>query len=778
MIADATEDQRKSSMAYSKRYFNEVFKEIDPDQIWTDPDSIWLDLCRGTEHAKNYCRLLLRSYVEESVEKFVVLGPEEYEWRRTVNSASSVTQYWRELIAEADATVLRDQRRKDPENYDKWRLKFLSHTHQRGQGPVFEISQWIFQTLAKELNLAVTLTFEKIEATDEDTVVLLNTLWQRADDIPCRPSTRLSFHGTLLLAAIGGFRRGTIERLRYRDVCLAVVRDPNDRSKTKLVVTPTIGKNKLRRATRVSRATEISFSMTLVPYSTICLASTVAARAIKDDAFKPSFESVEALLSRPTLESVDFLPLKWKEDMLDRSIFHLSNTKFYKLWHRTCLVAGLREDPRFYTMRVGCGGRLDGVLTDALRNYILSNTTGVFQGSYQPKRVREDLMRLAFGPMAGRNDCLFQRLRSMSLRRDADAPIDLSVEDVQEFEKRNDVSNLRASLKTTQLAGDKKEAMSIKSRVEYLIETLSSLKVKELRDAYFDRVDSLRARGLPTLCSSEESGLGKALSKKRGNGSAAAIAEFLQRCTYDVDEGSSVEQRSKVYMNLLVDYLAHRPQPGLESEVPKVEPDPTGWQNSADVGDEKDDAMTDEREQSRCLLCNGSFRGRSELTKHYHRLHVKNGTFDWPFSCPECLRQGMADTLIEGGAPAWSNHVERVHGKIHAPNLPSYAHPLKGSARCLLCEGFFVEGGGLTRHIWRTHDRKEGIFKQPFLCPECRRQGKGDVWIDGRDAWYDHVASVHGNQPHSPDSLSVDGSRQDFGIGKRKRDDENMVADF
>ncbi|KAF2191615.1 hypothetical protein K469DRAFT_746890 [Zopfia rhizophila CBS 207.26] len=95
-----------------------------------------------------------KRYVEESVEKSVVLGPEECEWRRTVNSASSVTQYWRELIAEADATVLRDKRRKDPKNFAKWRLKFLSHTHQRGQGPVSEISQLLGRRRAHELRWA------------------------------------------------------------------------------------------------------------------------------------------------------------------------------------------------------------------------------------------------------------------------------------------------------------------------------------------------------------------------------------------------------------------------------------------------------------------------------------------------------------------------------------------------------------------------------------------------------------------------------------------------
>lgn len=163
------------------------------------------------------------------------------------------------------------------------------------------------------------------------------------------------------------------------------------------------------------------------------------------------------------------------------------------------------------------------------------------------------------------------------------------------------MSNLRASLEVARLAGDKKEAKSIKSRVENLIAILSLKKVQELRVAYFDRVDSLRAQGLPTLLVRRKRSW-KALSKKRGNVSAAAIAEFLQRCANDVDKGSPVEQRSKVYMNLLVDFLAHRPQPSLESEIPKVEPGPTDWQKSANVGDKKDDAETDERgEQSRCL---------------------------------------------------------------------------------------------------------------------------------------------------------------------------------
>lgn len=136
-----------------------------------------------------------------------------------MNSASSVTQTWRELIAQADATILGEKRRTDPENFHLWRLKFPDHTNQRGQGPIFEVSQWIFQKLAKELDLTVTLTFEKVEATANDMLVFLDTLWERAEDIPCQPTTRVSFHGIVLLAGIGGFRRGTIMCLKI-EMCL------------------------------------------------------------------------------------------------------------------------------------------------------------------------------------------------------------------------------------------------------------------------------------------------------------------------------------------------------------------------------------------------------------------------------------------------------------------------------------------------------------------------------------------------------------------------------
>jgi hypothetical protein len=110
--------------------------------VWDiHPDTIWLDLCLDPNEAKDYSRVFLRHYVENSKRKVLVLGPKESEERRALNSAASVLNCWRALIAKADSTVLLIKRREDPKNRYQWRLKFIDHSKQRGQGPIFEVSK-------------------------------------------------------------------------------------------------------------------------------------------------------------------------------------------------------------------------------------------------------------------------------------------------------------------------------------------------------------------------------------------------------------------------------------------------------------------------------------------------------------------------------------------------------------------------------------------------------------------------------------------------------------
>lgn len=93
---------------------------------------------------------------------------------------------------------------------------------------LFDSLQWIYSGLAKELGLKTELAFKKIEMTDEDCVVIANTLWERAPDIVCDPDTRLAFHAAFVMSALGGFRPGCLMRLLYRHVGIALVRDPED----------------------------------------------------------------------------------------------------------------------------------------------------------------------------------------------------------------------------------------------------------------------------------------------------------------------------------------------------------------------------------------------------------------------------------------------------------------------------------------------------------------------------------------------------------------------
>lgn len=75
-------------------------------------------------------------------------------------------------------------------------------------------------------------------------LLILSTLWGRSQDIILEPRLRVSFHGVLLLSAMGGFRIGVVKDLKYRQVQLAFVRTGG---KMQLVATITLRQNKKRK---------------------------------------------------------------------------------------------------------------------------------------------------------------------------------------------------------------------------------------------------------------------------------------------------------------------------------------------------------------------------------------------------------------------------------------------------------------------------------------------------------------------------------------------------
>jgi hypothetical protein len=109
-----------------------------------------------------------------------------------------------------------------------------------------------------------------------------------------------------------------------------------------------------------NKRTRIGFSITLVPNSTFCFGSQILTRGIQRRAFEADFSTIDEIFDRPNLESVDFVPLKWKQNLLEENIFCISYDTLNNLWHRTLLVAGFREKARFYSLRMSAGANLDG----------------------------------------------------------------------------------------------------------------------------------------------------------------------------------------------------------------------------------------------------------------------------------------------------------------------------------------------------------------------------------------------------------------------------------
>ena len=64
------------------------------------------------------------------------------------------------------------------------------------------IEQWIWTDLTREAQLTKELTFEKLEATAEDVIVILRTLWERAADL-VNPLQALKVKEEVLMLAAG-----------------------------------------------------------------------------------------------------------------------------------------------------------------------------------------------------------------------------------------------------------------------------------------------------------------------------------------------------------------------------------------------------------------------------------------------------------------------------------------------------------------------------------------------------------------------------------------------
>lgn len=332
--------------------------------------------------------------------------------------------------------------------------------------------------------------------------------------------------------------------------------------------------------------------------------------------------------------------------------------------------------------------------------------------------MRENLAKLAFGDLVDGDHDLYKALQAASLSRDEGAPLYVSQKDMDTFNNRRDIRDLRVQYTDAVAVSSSSgaEPKRICSRISWILDCLCDLKVAELRKAYFKDVDKLRSLGQSTV---EIRDAAIARNPRRSHhASTGRLAEAiwgLLEMSGDL-KGGHKEVSDPLLGQILAEYLAG-----------KVVPVPVLGPNTAAAGfriEQKDTRSS----KSQCLLCGTPLADRSKLTRHVKARH----RLDEPFNCPECSRQGKK-ILVPTGGPAWAAHAERVHGKSNTPVLRNMSEGSAKKMPCPLCGKPFLLGTALSLHLSKHH-KPRGHFEYPTPCAICGTEILGD------DAWTLHIS--------------------------------------
>lgn len=211
-----------------------------------------------------------------------------------------------------------------------------------------------------EEDLLIDSPYQKVAATPSAVRRVLLNLWVKAAYIPCTPFTRLCVHVIDLLSALGGFRPKSLRTMKFSQFQLAFITLPGGR--TRLACEVRIKRIKFKRRQKCNKKLSpwIVFTIMANPDPLFDLPDLIADLGIALNAFDGGYTSPADLYTLPLREAANYVPLNWKESMLDKYIVDISDTTLRKVWERTCLVSGARDVPRYYCLRVGAGGRTIG----------------------------------------------------------------------------------------------------------------------------------------------------------------------------------------------------------------------------------------------------------------------------------------------------------------------------------------------------------------------------------------------------------------------------------
>ncbi|KAK4204850.1 hypothetical protein QBC40DRAFT_249586 [Triangularia verruculosa] len=657
-----------------------------------DPDSIWVDLCRNCPKAIAECQCFLDDYVFSSVVTRPTLDPTVMKEVQGVTTILTVREYWKALVLEADYRIIRPKRERDLDNALWCNLTRLPGPRaNRGAAVVF-IDTWIVRELAANHELSPYQTFVKKEATAEDIMLVLSTLWVRAKDIHCDASTRVAFYATLLLASLG-FRPGVVTGLSYDQVRLGLVRDPENPGGHKMVAEITLHQNKQHFQVYKHQHNIVSFFVVPIPCRLVCLVTFIAAQALHHNAFSTPFSSFDELLQRPLLEDNDILWLSWKPEMAGGTC-------------SSCPIISI----------VICGTEHGRLLV-----------TGLHYDHMQFVSAQE-------GDTTPSDPAFFDLLRTASAGRDENAPLYPDAATLQPFEERPDLRQARAEhdkIRQTHQAGSKEYQRS-RFKVEFLLKELSRQAVERDRKSYFELIDSLRAQGQvttdlvpcpppnphrsqywPSLCAATE------------------IGRFFHRTDFG-------EDGTATFRVMLLSFLGNRfgEDKVVSAAHPpsqKLEPRPQCLLCSRTF----DQRAHLTRHNTNLHIAKGTF----------------NTPFPCP-KCPEvtiATPTEWSNHVEKTHGRQFAPNLPRAE-RLSSVQSSSSMASRERSARCLLCRGLFYPGRSFSRHLNREHIRA-GAFKESFPCGPCKDIGK-HITVINLDMWRVHVVEVHGQDPQTGGMLN------------------------
>ncbi|KAK0734674.1 hypothetical protein B0T26DRAFT_798456 [Lasiosphaeria miniovina] len=193
LLADDNIDKERFRVWQTMRLFVEKYKGENFYRIW-------LGLCKDQKREKTIIRSYFRDYVESSQKTRPAFenGDDESQSIQTITRTKTVISHWRNLVVEADNTILREKRRDDPSIRGLWKLRW-----------------------------------DKGDSRDSSVADISNFC--------------VALYLTLVPAGLG-FRPGSLMKFRYKHIRLLVVPDPENPSQNTIVAEITITYDKLQMA--------------------------------------------------------------------------------------------------------------------------------------------------------------------------------------------------------------------------------------------------------------------------------------------------------------------------------------------------------------------------------------------------------------------------------------------------------------------------------------------------------------------------------------------------